>query len=185
MHEICTRCGARGQGDESLQRTLYAALREWVKLRGHRFPSAELVSAAAFGDVERAATLLRAGADPDSNDGCLTALQRACKARQMRTAQLLLDEGFPNPPFLTTAYEGLAAVHCTVSTPAYPVYSGAALNLPAPGAADNSVSALHIAAHAGPAPLVAMLLTARANVVAGAADGALPIEQVAQLSHPA
>lgn len=59
------------KGDECAL-LLRQALRETVR-EGRSFPSADLVAAAATGDTEACRRELRAGADPDSADGSLTA----------------------------------------------------------------------------------------------------------------
>ena len=69
---------------DALKRTMHKGERR-------RFPSAELVSAAGRGHRERVDLLLRQSADPDSSDGTMTALMRACAERRPETiSQLLL-----------------------------------------------------------------------------------------------
>ena len=75
-----------------LQEMLLEQLHEASSL-GKRFPSAQLVVAAARGDVGRCRALLLAGADPDSNDGRLTALQRAVSERQLGAVRMLIEAG--------------------------------------------------------------------------------------------
>ncbi len=83
-----------------------------MRQRGEAFPSAELVAAAAKGEVPRLRALLDAGADPDSTDGSLTALQRACAERQPEAADVLLTAG-ASVSLISPgrATNGMAALH--------------------------------------------------------------------------
>ena len=58
-----------------VQSLLYEQLSARAADDGRRFPSAELVRAASRGDYNRAIALIGAGADPNSSDASLTALQ--------------------------------------------------------------------------------------------------------------
>ena len=79
---------------------------------GKRFPSAQLVTAASRGDVARCRALLLAGADPDSNDGRLTALQRAVSERQMAAVRMLLEaRATVELPSVGKEANGAAALH--------------------------------------------------------------------------
>ena len=81
------------QGHAATQKMLYQALHATVRQRGEAFPSAALVTAAGRGEVERLRALLDAGADADSTDGTLSALQRACAERQVEAVAVLLAAG--------------------------------------------------------------------------------------------
>ena len=65
----------------AVSRVLQQAMQSASVTTGARFPSSELVAAASKGKVPRVATLLGQKADPDSTDGTLSALQKACAER--------------------------------------------------------------------------------------------------------
>ena len=79
--------------NSEVQNVLYRALRREVSKRGSSFPSAELIAAASVGALEAGRKLLKSGADPDSSDGNMRALEHACANRQLQFVQLLIDAG--------------------------------------------------------------------------------------------
>lgn len=119
-------CGANpaaasGDGDtpaalarkhRKVYKVLEQAMSAMSNQRGTRFPSSELVAAASRGSISRVATLLGQSADPDSTDGSLTALHRACVERQPSVAQLLLDARASHSLTASSkGIEGMAALH--------------------------------------------------------------------------
>ena len=168
------------QGHAATQQLLYRALQASVRRSGEAFPSSALVAAAGRGEVERLRALLDAGADADSTDGTLSALQRACAERQVQatrtraltrtrtrtltvtvtvTVTLTLTLSLTLTPTLTQAL----CAERQVEAVAVLLAAGASVRLAAPGRSSNGMAALHYAARAGPQQLVLLLLGSKAD----------------------
>ena len=116
-----------------------------------RFATAELVDAAKRGNMSRVRSLLVSQADPESTDGSMTALQRACSERQHDVAQELL--------LAKASVDSVA---------------GGALG-------GRGLTALHYAARFGPLKLVSLLVEYGANPASLCPDGTLPLDKVTKL----
>ena len=141
-------------GYSEVAKVLENALELTVRQQGgRRFPNAQLVEAARKGNRERVKSLLGQLADPNSSDGTMTALSRACLERHADVASQLL----------------LARAHVDH----VPVGSQAK--------GGRGLRALHYAARAGPIKTVNILIASRANPASLCPEGTLPLDKVSKL----